>query len=320
MTNENPAALVNNFEEHIDPEYRQTDGIHILQVNIGKICNLRCKHCHVMRDSHNEIMSRETIDTCIEFLKNHDEIDTLDITGGEPTMHPDFHYFVEQAYPYIDELIIRTNATFLQKKTLELYEKYPCTIFISMPCYTEDNTDRIRGNKVFDRIVNTMAKLNEIGYGVDEDLPMHLVHNPLGANLPPEQAQLEKDYKEHLGDLGVEFTNLVTITNMPLGYFENFLHLTDSFDDYMALLKEAYNPETVPNLMCRFQLSVGWDGQIYDCDFNQMCNLPIEDKRTIYDVVDAHDLERNIVFRNYCYGCTAGSGSSCGGQIDEKAF
>lgn len=314
------AVYANTFEEKIETEYRQTENINILQVNIGKICNLRCTHCHVMKDSHNEIMSKETIDTCLEFIRNHSQIDTLDITGGEPSMHPYFQYFIEEAYPLVDHLIVRTNATFLQGKTLDMYEKYPLELFISMPCYTADNTDRVRGNKVFERILKTMKRLNSVGYGIDENRPMHLVHNPLGANLPPEQGELEKDYRKNLAEYEVTFTSLLTITNMPLGYFEDFLHLTGSFDEYMAILKEAYNPATVANMMCRQQLSVGWDGQVYDCDFNQMCNLPVEGQRTIFDLVDEPDLDRNIVFRDYCFGCTAGSGSSCGGQLEGKAF
>lgn len=316
----NSAVESNQFESAIPEAYRRTEDVHILQVNIGKICNLRCKHCHVMKDSNNEIMSKETIDTCLEFLSRHPEIDTLDITGGEPTMHPHFQYMVEEAYGLVDKVIVRTNATFLQEKTFNLYDEHPVDLFISMPCYTPDNTNRIRGNKVFERIIKTMKKLNAIGYGTDPERPLYLVHNPLGANLPPAQESLEKDYKNRLAEYDVTFTNLYTITNMPLGYFEDFLHLTDSFDDYMAILRSAYNPDTVRNLMCRFQISVGWNGKLYDCDFNQMCDLTVKDGRRIEDMVDAEDLSREIVFRDFCYGCTAGTGSSCGGQIEGGVF
>lgn len=315
------SAIKNNtFEKRIDEKYRQTSRIHILQVNIGKICNLRCKHCHVMKDASHEIMSKETIDACLEFLKNHDDIDTLDITGGEPSMHPYFSYFIEQAYPLVDKLIVRTNATFLQEKTLCLYEDYPLELVISMPCYTADNTDRVRGSRVFERIIKTMNRLNQIGYGREKNRPLHLVHNPLGANLPPEQAGLEAAYREHLDEYGVAFTSLLTITNMPLGYFEDLLHASNAYESYMELLTDSFNPETVPNMMCRYQLSVGWDGQLYDCDFNQMCQLPIENQETIFDLVDSPIPDRRIVFRDYCYSCTAGCGSSCGGQTEGKAF
>ncbi|KAA9301297.1 MULTISPECIES: arsenosugar biosynthesis radical SAM (seleno)protein ArsS [Aerococcus] len=307
--------MTTDFIDRIEPEYRRTSEITTLQVNIGKVCNLRCRHCHVMRDSKNEMMSPEIMDACIEFLKAHDEIKTLDITGGEPTMHPGFTYLAEKGAPYVDEVIVRTNGTFLNKRMRAFYQKYPVTIFISMPCYTEDNVDIVRGSGVFKKLTKVLQELNSYGYGIDKDRPLNLVHNPLGATLPPGQNALAVDYRNHLGQYGIEFTNLYTITNLPMGYFEDFLNDMDYYDEYMDILRNAFNPVTVPNLMCRSQLSVGYDGQLYDCDFHQMANLPISTGDTITDVIDKDDLGREILFRDYCYGCTAGFGSSCGGEL-----
>lgn len=303
------------FKDRVPKEFQVTDTITTLQVNIGKICNLRCRHCHVMRDSHNEMMDQKTMDACLELARLNPKIKTFDITGGEPTMHPRFTYIAERAFPLVDEVIVRTNGTFLNKKMRAFFKKYPVTIFISMPCYTADNVDKVRGSGVFKKIMKTLKELNDMGYGIDPDRPLNLVHNPLGATLPPEQNALAEDYRAHFEPYGIEFTELYTITNLPLGYFEDFLNDMDYFDGYMQLLEDNFNPVTVPNVMCRSQVSVGYDGKIYDCDFHQMTNTPIKSGETIFDLVENGLEQREIVFREYCYGCTAGFGSSCGGEL-----
>jgi radical SAM/Cys-rich protein len=293
-----------------------------LQVNIGKRCNQACRHCHVEASpARTESMGREGIDRCLAILASHPGIKTLDVTGGAPELHPDFRYFVSEARKLGKHVIDRCNLTLLEEPGHEDLAAFlagqQVEIIASMPCYTEENVDRQRGQGVFAKSIAALRRLNAFGYGTA--LPLNLIYNPGGIALPGPQAGLERDYKERLGkDHGIVFNRLYVMTNMPIGRFREDLARGGKLGEYMDRLESAFNPGIVGGLMCRSQISVGWDGRLYDCDFNQMLELDAEPIGHLRDFDASALLERRIRLGNHCYGCTAGAGSSCGGELAPK--
>ncbi|PYI98226.1 MAG: radical SAM protein [Verrucomicrobia bacterium] len=296
----------------------------ILQINVGKLCNLTCVHCHVNAGpNRKEIMSRETIDRIIDWLVKTD-IPTVDLTGGAPEMIPDFRYFIEQvkALQPHRHIIDRCNLTILLERGYEDLATFlagnEVEIIASMPCYTPENVNAQRGEGVFEGSIAALQLLNSIGYGTNPELPLHLIYNPVGAFLPPPQAELEVDYKRELKKhFGVVFNNLYTLTNLPIGRFASYLRRNNKLDEYMELLIQAFNPATMHGLMCRNTISIGWRGEVYDCDFNQQLGMQWNNGARIFlwDVDPKKIENREIMTGNHCFGCTAGAGSSCGGAI-----
>ncbi|MGA8262808.1 MAG: arsenosugar biosynthesis radical SAM (seleno)protein ArsS [Ignavibacteriaceae bacterium] len=295
--------------------------LEIIQINIGKMCNQVCKHCHVdAGPDRKEIMTRETMQYCIDALAKTN-IQTVDLTGGAPEMNPDFKWFISEIKRLNRHIIVRSNLTILVSNGFEDFPKFLADnnieIISSLPYYTASNTDRQRGDGVFDKSIQAIKILNELGYGKDESgLIFNLVYNPLGAFLPPKQESLEKDYKRELWNkFGLVFNNLYTITNLPISRFLDYLIESGNYMNYMNKLISAFNPAAALNVMCRNTISVGWDGQLYDCDFNQMLELPLTNgsPKNIQDFETGLLNNRLIVTGQHCYGCTAGAGSSCGG-------
>ena len=296
----------------------------ILQVNVGKLCNLTCVHCHVNAGpKRKEIMSRETIDRIIDWFGKTD-IPTIDLTGGAPEMIPDFCYFikrVKELHPS-RHVIDRCNLTILLEPEYEdlatFLASHKVEIIASMPCYSPENVNAQRGEGVFEGSIAALQLLNSLGYGTDAHLPLHLVYNPVGPFLPPSQAELETDYKRELKKhFGIMFNNLYTLTNLPIGRFASYLRRNNKLDEYMELLVQAFNPATINGLMCRNMISVGWHGVVYDCDFNQQLGMQWNNGPLMFlwDVDPAKIEGRKIMTGNHCFGCTAGAGSSCGGAI-----
>jgi len=298
----------------------------ILQVNVGKLCNLTCVHCHVNAGpKRKEIMTRETIDCIIDWLAKT-EIPTVDLTGGAPEMIPDFRYFVARLRTLEKprHIIDRCNLTILIDPGYEdlprFLAKHRVEIVASMPCYTPKNVNVQRGEGVFDGSIAALQLLNSLGYGIDSELPLHLVYNPVGAFLPGPQDELEADYKRELfSHFGIVFNKLYSITNMPIGRFAAFLRHNHQLKEYMELLINAFNPTTIDGLMCRNTISVGWRGEVYDCDFNQQLNMqwqnPDESGLFLWDIDPDKIDNREIATGNHCFGCTAGEGSSCAGAV-----
>ncbi len=299
-------------------------GIETLQVNVGKLCNQTCRHCHVdAGPTRTEIMTRETAELVVGVLQRTD-ISAVDITGGAPELNPNFEYLVYEARALGRRVIDRCNLTVFFVEGKEhlpgFLRDYQVEVTASLPCYTEGNVDKQRGKGVFHKSSEALRLLNKEGYGrPGTNLILNLVYNPLGPFLPGPQTSLEDDYRRHLRDEhGVEFNHLYTITNMPISRFLTDLTRSGKHDDYMTLLEEKFNRETLEGLMCRSLLSVDWDGTLYDCDFNQMLDLPVNHglPHHIRDF-DAYLLaRREIRTGQHCYGCTAGRGSSCTGAIE----
>ena len=300
----------------------------ILQVNVGKLCNLTCVHCHVNAGpKRKEIMTRQTIDRIIDWLARTD-IPTVDLTGGAPEMIPDFRYFIMRigALQLPRHVIDRCNLTILLERGYEDLSEFlarnKVEIIASMPCYSAENVNAQRGEGVFEGSIAALRLLNLLGYGADPDLPLHLVYNPVGAFLPPSQDELEGDYKRELKKhFGIVFNKLYALTNLPIGRFASYLRHSGKLDDYMRLLIEAFNPSTIGGLMCRNTISVGWRGEVYDCDFNQQ--LGMQWSRSdgskplfLWDIDPDAVEDREIMTGEHCFGCTAGAGSTCGGAID----
>jgi radical SAM/Cys-rich protein len=299
----------------------------ILQVNAGKLCNLTCMHCHVNAGpKRKEIMTRETIDRIIHWLARTD-ISTVDLTGGAPEMIPDFRYFIERLKELQPSrhVIDRCNLTILLESGYEDLAEFlagrKVEIIASMPCYSAQNVDAQRGEGVFEGSIAALRLLNSLGYGIDPELPLHLVYNPVGAFLPPSQDELEADYKRELKKhFGIVFNKLYALTNLPIGRFAGYLRHSNKLDEYMELLISAFNPTTIHGLMCRNTISVGWRGEVYDCDFNQQLGMRWSrnngsNPAFLWDI-DPNSLEdREIMTGDHCFGCTAGAGSSCGGAI-----
>jgi radical SAM/Cys-rich protein len=313
------------FEEKLNQnnlDLRTTD-IEILQVNVGKLCNQACKHCHVdASPTRTEIMQRETIDACLDALREN-KIPTLDITGGAPEMIPDFRYFVTKARKTGAKIMVRHNLTIMfedgHEDLAEFFAENEVEVVCSLPYFMKQQTDAQRGEGVFDKSVEALKKLNAVGYGIEESgLILNLVYNPVGAFLPPEQTAIEADFKRELKQhYDIVFNNLYTITNMPIARYLDWLRSSKNEHSYMKKLVNAFNPTTVEGLMCRNTLSVDWLGNLFDCDFNQMLEIPVSAKvgQTIYDFSTDDFFDREIMTNAHCFGCTAGSGSSCGGTI-----
>jgi len=320
------STLMNRFSARLAAEDLQLRRARpeILQVNVGKLCNLTCVHCHVNAGpKRKEIMTRETINRVIDWLAWTD-IRTVDLTGGTPEMIPDFRYFIERVKELqpTRHVIDRCNLTILLERGYEALGEFFATnkveIIASMPCYSAESVNAQRGEGVFEDSIAALQLLNSLGYGIDPDLPLHLVYNPVGAFLPPSQAELETDYKRELKKhFGIVFNNLYTLTNLPIGRFASYLRRNNKLDEYMHLLIQAFNPTTINGLMCRNTISVGWRGEVYDCDFNQQLGMQWTNGTPIFlwDLDPSKIDNREIMTGNHCFGCTAGAGSSCGGAI-----
>jgi len=297
-------------------------GIEIFQVNIGKMCNQICKHCHVdAGPDRKEIMTRDTMQQCIQVLQNYPELRIIDITGGAPEMNPDFCWFVEEIKKLSKHIIVRSNLTIIlaNKKYYGLpafYKEHSIEVVSSLPFYTQDRTDRQRGNGVFEDSIKALQLLNDQGYGIEgTGLLLNLVYNPAGAFLPPSQPALQKEYKQALEEkYKIHFNQLYTIVNMPISRYLDYLLASDNYEMYMEKLIGAFNPAAAKNVMCRNTISIGWDGYLYDCDFNQMLELKVDSPSKHISRFDLSALiNRDIIIGQHCYGCTAGAGSSCGG-------
>ncbi len=300
--------------------------VEILQVNLGYQCNLSCLHCHVNAGpTRKEMMEKPVIDALLHYLEVS-KVKLLDLTGGAPELNKHFHYLVESARGMGVEVIDRCNLTILdepgQEGLADFLAEQKVTVVASLPCYMEDNVDEQRGSGVFNASIKGLKHLNALGYGVKgSDLKLDLVFNPQGATLPPAQEALEGTYKKHLLDqFGIVFNNLLTVTNMPINRFGSMLISKGGFEGYMGLLKSSYNAENLDSLMCRNLISVDWQGYLYDCDFNQMLELPIESRcheRIHISQLSNLNLEGAAVkTAGHCYGCSAGQGSSCGGALE----
>ncbi len=295
-----------------------------LQINVGRVCNQACLHCHVdAGPNRTEQMSREVANRLIALLGADPAITTVDITGGAPELNPSFRMLVDGARDLARKVIDRCNLTVLlepgQEDLVDFLAQRRVHVIASMPCYSQENVDRQRGKGAFDRSIEGLRRLNAAGYGRDgTGLELDLVYNPGGAFLPPAQAELERSYKRELdANFGIGFNRLLTLTNLPIARFADDLARQGKHDEYMQLLIDNYNPDAVPHVMCRSLVSVGYDGQIYDCDFNQMLEIPAGGRpTTVWDIDDLAELGmRPIATDDHCFGCTAGAGSSCGGAL-----
>jgi radical SAM/Cys-rich protein len=297
----------------------------ILQINVGFKCNQRCSHCHLECGPHRtEVMEWPTMEKIIE-VADKSKCQRVDITGGAPEINPNFKRFVSALRKIDRSVQVRSNLTIMCESSFEdlpqFMQENEVGLVGSMPCYLEENVRAQRGPGVYEKSVEAIRKLNELGYGRDPKLPLSLVYNPGGALLPPPQTTLEEAYKKELGErFGIHFTHLLTIANMPLGRFGAELKKQHKEADYMKLLKDSFNPMTVEGLMCRHQLSIGWDGTLYDCDFNLAIGMAVNHGAP--DRLEDFDLKkltcRRIMTGEHCFGCTAGSGSSCGGALVEE--
>lgn len=298
-------------------------GIETFQINVGRFCNQTCKHCHVDAgpDRIDEMMSRETFELCLEAIRRVGR-PSVDITGGAPELNPHFRWFVEAACRLGCHLIDRCNLTVLllpaQRGLAGFLARHRVEIIASLPYFLGERTDAQRGDGVFQKSIRALGELNSLGYGIpDSGLILNLVYNPTGAFLPPEQAALEMDFKRELRSRhGIEFNSLYTITNMPIHRFLDFLVRSGNYERYMERLVNAFNPAAAAGVMCRKMVSVGWDGRLHDCDFNLVQGLEVGfgAPRHIRDFSPELLSGRRIVTGQHCYGCTAGSGSSCGGS------
>ena len=298
--------------------------LEILQINVGYMCNQVCEHCHVdAGPDRKEIMTRETMEECLKVIRTTGA-HTLDLTGGAPEMNPNFRWFVEEAAKAgIQDFIVRSNLTIIRANKKyhdlpEFFKKHNIHVVSSMPHYTRGKTDKQRGDGVFDKSIAALKQLNSVGYGLPgSSLRLDLVYNPSGAFLPGDQAALEMDFKKALKeDFDIDFHNLFAITNLPISRFLDYLIASENYEEYMYSLVEAYNPAAVDNVMCTNTLSVSWDGWLYDCDFNQMLDLKVQSQ--VHHIKDYNESvlnDRDIVISQHCYGCTAGSGSSCQGSV-----
>lgn len=293
-------------------------GIEILQVNLGYKCNMSCTHCHVEAGSgRSETMQRETMESVLEALKRSD-IRVIDITGGAPELNPHFRYLVDRARSAGCRVIVRTNLTILSEKGMEdlpeFYGNNQVEIVASMPCYLEANVDGVRGKGTFEKSIRTLQRLNKLGYGNGSpERILSLVYNPAGPFLPPLQKTLEADYRRELWTrFGISFTSLYTFTNMPIGRFRDYLIRSKGLEQYMEELRNAFNPAVLDSLMCRHMISVGWDGTLHDCDFNQVLGLNVHTDcpQHVRDFEYAKLSGRTITISEHCYGCTAGQGST----------
>jgi radical SAM/Cys-rich protein len=300
--------------------------LEVFQINVGKMCNQVCRHCHVdAGPDRKEIMTRQTMQQCLEVIKNNRSFTTVDLTGGAPEMNPDFRWFVaaiKEASPQI-KIIVRCNLTIIlaNKKYHDLpqfFKLHNIEVVSSLPFYTAGRTDRQRGDGVFEDSVKALQMLNEVGYGIaDSGLTLNLVYNPAGAFLPPSQTTLEQEFKTALKkDFDISFNSLFAITNLPISRYLDYLLQSGNYEKYMEKLTTAFNPVAAAGVMCRNTLSIGWDGFMYDCDFNQMLELKVDCSSKHISQFNSSELhDRSIVVNQHCFGCTAGAGSSCGGAV-----
>lgn len=326
-----PNSFQATLAQHQIPALRSGD-VRILQLNVGRVCNMTCRHCHVdAGPDRRESMSDETIDCAIDALRRVSSITTLDITGGAPEMHPRFRDLIIAATSLGKQVIDRCNLTILLapgfETLIDFLARHRVEIVASLPCYLESNVDAQRGNSAFSRSIEALRQLNAVGYGRQADLPLTLVYNPVGPSLPPDQKRLEADYRRELAArYDLHFTRLFTITNMPISRFLEDLADSDRLEAYLERLRSAFNPAAVSGLMCHHTLSVAWDGQLFDCDFNQMLELPVAPRipATLAEWVRSLDqpqrpetslVGRPIATAPHCFGCTAGAGSSCQGSL-----
>lgn len=314
---------------------RAAERITTLQINIGLVCNLACRHCHVesspKRSGGDENMGAETADRVLEWLTNNAGpagVETVDLTGGSPEMNPHFRRIVEGARSLGLKVMDRCNPTIIpytDPKSGAAYDWIPqfladhqVNVVASLPCYLEDNVRKQRGLHAYDASIDGLLQLNKVGYGTDPNLPLNLVYNPTGPNLPPPQQGLAEDYRRELDErFGLKFNELWTITNMPIKRWRDDLERGGKLEDYMTLLVNAYNPSTVDGLMCRHQVHIDSQGRIHDCDFNHALamRVPGSDDRRLWDYTAQELAGRRVATGDHCYGCTAGVGSSCGGAI-----
>ena len=298
------------------------DELRVLQVNLGYLCNLSCAHCHVNAGpTRTELMSRENIDQVLALLQRSD-IQTLDLTGGAPELNPHFRYLVSQARQLGVHVIDRCNLTILfepgQQDLAQFLADQEVEIVASLPCYLESNVEEQRGKGVYNDSIRAIHMLNRLGYGVEPGLPLNLVYNPTGPVLPPAQDVLECDYKRELGArYGIHFNQLYTITNMPIQRFGAVLLAQGHYESYMELLRDNFSEENLDTVMCKNLLSVDWQGYLFDCDFNQMLDMPLHGQnRHMSDLLKVDSLiSSSVLTGDHCYGCTAGQGSSCGGAL-----
>lgn len=299
--------------------------LQILQINLGYMCNQVCAHCHVdAGPDRKEMMLDTTLEDCLNVMRNN-AIETVDLTGGAPEMHPKFRWFVEQirAQTTVKEIIVRSNLTIIManKKYHDLpqfFAQHKVHVISSLPFYKRNKTDRQRGSGVFDQSIKALQKLNEVGFGKEHSsLELDLVYNPSGAFLPGDQQALENDFKVALNeDFDIVFNQLFTITNLPISRFLDYLIASENYEEYMHTLVDAFNPIAADNVMCTNTLSVSWEGYLYDCDFNQMLELKVDSKHQHIRDFNLEGLtKRKILLSQHCYGCTAGAGSSCQGSI-----
>ena len=317
---------MNRFQSKL-AEYKydlKKTSIEILQVNVGKLCNLTCSHCHVEAGptKAKENMDERTARAVVHLMDTLGAT-TLDLTGGAPEMNPNFRYLVIEAHKRGMHIIDRCNLTILFEKGMEglgeFLAQHRVEVIASLPCYSKDNVDKQRGKGTFGKSIEALQKLNNIGYGrPDSGLVLNLVYNPVGAYLPPAQEKLEKDYKQRLEeDFGIVFNKLYTITNMPITRYARYLKAFNQFETYSELLINNFNPRTLDGLMCRHTLNISWDGKLYDCYFNQMLGMGMHNGKpfTVFNI-SKNDLEGwKVLTGNHCFGCSAGAGSSCQGAL-----
>jgi len=323
-TRESPAPPFRDKLQSIGLYPFKPTEIEILQINVGYMCDLTCEHCHVdAGPDRTEIMTRETMQQCLDAI-DKSPVQTVDLTGGAPELNPNFKWFVSEITKRDVEVIVRSNLTILVSNAKfrtypEFFKEHGVTVIASLPCYTEENTDAQRGDGVFQRSIESLQNLNALGYGKEgTGLELHLVYNPGGASLPPDQKMLEQDYKRILKDkYDIVFNNLYTITNLPISRFLDTLLAAGKYEEYMEKLATSFNASAAFDVMCRNTVSVSWDGYLYDCDFNQMLELQVEEDAPQHiSEFDYQSLaDREIMIGQHCYGCTAGAGSSCQGAL-----
>jgi len=321
-------SVLNSYEEINVENALRREELKILQVNLGDLCNQSCSHCHIEASPQGKnIMTSRVIENVISFLsKNRGLI--LDITGGAPELNPNFEYLIEKANPFVSQIMVRSNLTVFfepgKKHLFEFFRDNKVHLICSLPCYGRENVDKQRGGGVFEKSIQALRKFNELGFGRDKGLLLDIVYNPGGAFLPLESAALESDYKNNLRkDYNIEFNRLITITNVPIKRFKSYLEKNGQYVSYIDMLKSNFNPKVVCNIMCRTFLSVGYDGKLYDCDFNQALGWALKDELNSFltiDKINANNIKgRKIMVGEHCLSCTAGYGSSCQGSLSSDA-